>query len=73
MPYFYSPLYVDRAGQEVKIIRELSETERDPEVGRMFVVEFADGVRLDVFEDEIMSTPSKIAETYFTRSKDLKK
>jgi hypothetical protein len=40
-------------GQSVEILRELGDDERDPEVGRMFRVRFADGFEEDVHGDEL--------------------
>jgi hypothetical protein len=48
-----APGYRERSGQVVTIMRELGESERDEEVGAMFVVRFADGVRAHAFEDEL--------------------
>jgi len=40
-------------GQHIKILSELDDKDRDPEVGRMFRIAFADGTEIDTFEDEI--------------------
>ena len=41
--------------QPALVVRELSESEVDrDEVGRMFEVVFEDGLRYDVFEDELI-------------------
>ena len=43
-----------RSGEEVTVIRELSEKEVDiNDVGRMFHVRFNDGYEIDAFEDEL--------------------
>ena len=43
-----------RSGQEVKIIRILTEAECDiDEVGNMYRVRFNDGMETDAFEDEL--------------------
>jgi len=49
-----SPGYPERSGQKVEIVRELGDSERDlKEVGRMFVVQFSDGIECNVFLDEL--------------------
>ena len=49
-----------RTGQEVQIIRELTEKEADIEdVGRMFRVRFPDGYVTDVFADELVLPKAK--------------
>ena len=46
--------YAAYVGKQARIMRELGDEERDlEEVGRMFTVQFTDGFRLDVFEDEV--------------------
>lgn len=45
--------FAHRSGQPVRILRELGDAERDPEVGRMFRIAFEDGITLDAFEDEL--------------------
>lgn len=43
-----------RSGQEVKVIRELTDDECDKaEVGNMFRIRFNDGYETDAFEDEL--------------------
>ena len=43
-----------RSGQEVEIIKPLTETECDiAEVGNMYKVRFDDGTEVDAFEDEL--------------------
>lgn len=54
MPKFYSPPFRERIGQSVIVVRELDETECELLKSSMFVVEFEDGVQLDVFQDEII-------------------
>ena len=45
----------DRSGQEVEVIRELTENECDKsDVGDMYRVRFNDGYIIDVFEDELV-------------------
>ncbi len=43
-------------GTEVTIGAELTDTERDPEVGRMWRVTFHDGTAADAFEDELQKS-----------------
>ena len=44
-----------RSGQEVEVIRSLTETECDiAEVGNMYKIRFADGMETDAFEDELI-------------------
>lgn len=40
-------------GTEVEVGTELTDAERDPEVGRMFHITFFDGKKEDAFEDEL--------------------
>lgn len=40
-------------GTEVEVGAELTDNERDPEVGRMFHITFFDGNKSDAFEDEL--------------------
>lgn len=40
-------------GTEVEIGEELTDAERDIEVGRMWHITFNDGKKADVFEDEL--------------------
>lgn len=40
-------------GTEVEVGTELTDDERDPEVGRMFHITFFDGKKTDAFEDEL--------------------
>lgn len=44
----------ERTGQMIEVIRELDDSERDPEAGRMFRVRFPDGHEADAFEDEVV-------------------
>lgn len=45
----------DRTGQEVTILKELTEDECDiAEVGKMYRVRFYDGFQTDVFIDELI-------------------
>jgi hypothetical protein len=45
---------IARSGKPVQILRELGDDDRDPEVGRMFRVQFIeDGYEANVFADEI--------------------
>lgn len=44
----------ERTGQPVTIVRELDDTERDAEVGRMFRVRFPDGHEADAFDEEVV-------------------
>lgn len=41
------------SGQTCVIVRELGDHERDPEVGRMFIVRFADGTEVPACQDEL--------------------
>lgn len=36
-----------------KVIRQLTDDERDPEVGRMYKIQFEDGNIIDAFADEV--------------------
>lgn len=45
-------------GQLVTIVRELNDVDED-DVGKMYRVEFLDGFRYDVFEDELSATHTK--------------
>lgn len=49
------PNHVAHSGQNCTIVRELGDDERDPEVGRMFIVRFADGDQLTVNENELVA------------------
>ena len=40
-------------GTEVEVGAELTDAERDPEVGRMWHITFIDGTKGDAFEDEL--------------------
>lgn len=40
-------------GTEVEVGAELTDAERDPEVGRMWHITFFDGEKSDAFEDEL--------------------
>ena len=40
-------------GTEVEVGAELTDDERDPEVGRMWHITFHDGRKSDAFEDEL--------------------
>ena len=40
-------------GTEVVVGKELTDAERDPEVGRMWHITFHDGTTSDAFEDEL--------------------
>lgn len=42
-----------RSGQTVTVVRELGDDQRDPEVGRMFLVRFVDGFEAHAFEEEL--------------------
>jgi len=44
----------ERTGETVEVLRELDDSERDPEVGRMFSVRFPDGHVASVFEEELV-------------------
>jgi hypothetical protein len=53
---FWSPYeqHKDRIGLKFKIIRELTDKERDPEVGKMYRIWFyKDGVEIDAWPEEI--------------------
>lgn len=41
-------------GTMVKVLAELTDIERDEEVGRMFHITFCDGFTSDAFEDELL-------------------
>lgn len=44
----------NRSGQEVEVLRELTDMECDKEeVGNMYRIRFADGFITDAFEDEL--------------------
>lgn len=49
--------HVAHNGQTCVLVRALDDTERDPEVGQMYVARFADGVELHVFADELDPMP----------------
>lgn len=55
------PDHVAHSGQTCTLVRELGDDERDPEVGRMFIARFADGVELTVNHDELSATPDECA------------
>ena len=40
-------------GTEVEVGEELTDAERDPEVGRMWHITFYDGKQSDAYEDEL--------------------
>lgn len=45
----------DRSGQQVEVIRELTEEEADIfDVGKMFKIRFEDGFETDAFADELI-------------------
>ena len=41
-------------GTEVEIGAELTDEERDPEVGRMWHITFHDGIESEAYEDELI-------------------
>ena len=41
-------------GQRCQVIRELGDSERDPEIGRMWHIQFEDGFETDAFEEELV-------------------
>jgi hypothetical protein len=43
--------------QKVKVLHEL--TDIDEEVGKIYRIRFPDGFEYDVFEDELLNTPSE--------------
>jgi hypothetical protein len=45
------------SGLTCRIIRELTDDERDREVGPMFTVRFPDGFQVDAFHDELTPAP----------------
>ena len=47
--------YADREGEPFGVIRELTDQERDPEVGRMWRIEFEDGTQIDAWPEEVES------------------
>jgi hypothetical protein len=47
------PEHVAHSGQTCEVVRELGDDERDPEVGPMYVVRFADGMELTACGDEL--------------------
>lgn len=54
---FWSPYeqYADRIGQPFEVIRELTDEERDPEVGPMWRIRFlTDGFETDAWPEEIL-------------------
>lgn len=44
---------IEKSGQEVEVLRELGDEDRDEEAGRMFRVRFQDGSEHDAFEEEL--------------------
>lgn len=52
---FHTPYdqYAEREGQECEVLRELTDGERDPEVGPMYRIRFADGQEIDVWPEEL--------------------
>lgn len=52
---FWTPYdqYRDRMGQRFTILRELTDQEKDPEVGRMYKIRFADGTEIDAWPEEL--------------------
>lgn len=51
------PDHTAHSGHACTVIRELGDDERDPEVGRMFIVGFADGAELCVHAEELSEVP----------------
>jgi hypothetical protein len=51
------PELTAHSGQLCTIVRELGDDERDPEVGRMFVVRFTDGEMYEVNDSELAELP----------------
>jgi hypothetical protein len=49
------PELTAHSGQTCTIVRELGDDERDPEVGRMFIVRFPDGTEGTANEDELVA------------------
>lgn len=45
--------YVKYNGTVVRVGKELDDSERDREVGRMWHITFCDGTKADAFEDEL--------------------
>lgn len=45
--------YVKYNGTVVRVGKELDDSERDREVGRMWHITFNDGTKADAFEDEL--------------------
>lgn len=55
---FFNPTMSGMQAGIVTIVRELDDTERDVEVGRMFRVEYANsGIDADAFLDELFIMP----------------
>ena len=66
---FYTPFeeYRERNGQEFKLLRELSDMERDPEVGVMWKIRFNDGVVIDAWGDEVDGTYEHDYKEYISK------
>lgn len=45
--------YPERSGEVVVVVRRLDDADRDPEVGDMYEVTFADGQAIHVFREEL--------------------
>lgn len=43
----------DLDGKRFEIVRELTDVERDPEVGRMYKIKFEDGTLFDAWAEEV--------------------
>lgn len=54
--------------QECELVRELDDSERDPEVGPMFRVRFADGYEDDLHADELHpAPPSRFPPSHYSK------
>ena len=55
MRTFQSPFdqYAERNGQTFQIVRELDDSERDPEVGVMYLIRFSDGTEIHAWPEEV--------------------
>jgi len=47
--------YHERNDQECQIVRELTDAERDPEVGTMYLIRFADGGEIHAWPEELIT------------------
>lgn len=45
--------YIDKVGQKFKVLRNLTDEERDPEVGTMYEIQFEDGTIIEAWPEEV--------------------